>query len=89
MNPTAQQTGARNPQYPLVRLPSVPTRLTLFAVLDIGVTILGILLGSAIGHGFVVIGAIIGGLVGGSLGFVLGHLPGFLSQEWLFKSMQK
>ena len=28
-------------------------------------------------------------MVGGFLGFIIGYLPDFLSQQWLFKSMQK
>jgi hypothetical protein len=78
------------PQHPLIRLPTVSTRLNLFGVLTLFGLLLGILLGSAVGHAWLgVVGAIGGGIVGGVAGLAIGMLPGFLAQEYLFKSMQK
>jgi hypothetical protein len=78
-----------NEQHPLVRIPTEPTRLNFFVVLNIGGAVLGIMLGFAAGHAFGTMGAIVGGMVGGFSGLIVGYLPGYLSQEWLFKSMQK
>lgn len=75
---------------PLIRVPTQPTRLTLFGVLAIAGLCSGIFLGIIFGpRYFGSPGAIIGALVGGFVGIVIGKLPSFFMEEHMFRELQK
>jgi hypothetical protein len=77
-------------EYPLIRLPTQPARLTVFEVLAICIFFGGIFIGIAICHPyFGIIGRSIGAVIGGISGFIVGLLPRHLMQERMFREMQK
>jgi hypothetical protein len=77
-------------EHPLIRVPTKSVRLTLFEVFIFCGLLLGIFLGAFLGHRFFGhTGAIIGGIVGGILGLIIGILPRHLSQEQMFRTMQR
>jgi hypothetical protein len=78
------------PKYPLVRIPTEPTRLGMFGLLFFCVTLVGIIFGSVVGYAhFRIVGAVAGGLIGGLIGSVLGSLPNGLFQEAMFRSLRR
>ena len=90
MMPTDTPPDSTKSQYPLIRVPTVPVGLTLFVLLVLIGTTMGIVWGAMAGHHwFGRVGAIAGAIVGGCLGFFIGSLPDYLLKEHMFKSMQK
>lgn len=77
-------------EYPLIRLPTQPARLTLFEVLAFCGLLLGVFLGIFLGHYFFeMTGAIVGAVFGGFLGIAIGILPKHFGQEQICKEMQQ
>ena len=77
-------------QYPLIRIPTQPARMTLFAVLPLAGIVFGIIGGLSLGHRyFGVMGVIVGAISGAVVGIVVGSLPGYFMQEQLFREMQR
>lgn len=75
---------------PIVRVPTVPLGLTMFAL----IALLGSSAGSIIGYlagsrYFGITGGIVGALPGGIIGLILGYLPQYFTNEWTFRKMQK
>jgi hypothetical protein len=68
----------------------LPTQLTLFEVLRLTGTFLGLGIGTSVGFArFGVVGAIIGGIVGLVVGALVGGLPDWLGKRWMFRSIEK
>jgi len=79
--------GQKNP---LIRLPSEPTRLTIFALFALVGLLLGAIGGAIMGYRFLGFpGVFVGVPAGGFLGFALGRLPDFLMSECVFRQMQR
>jgi hypothetical protein len=75
---------------PLIRIPTEPTQLTVFVLLNLLGFFLGIALGLWIGGRYYgVPGVVIGCVVGGIVGLIVGHLPEHLAYEWMFRSMRR
>lgn len=78
------------PPNPLIRVPTQPARLTIFVLIQFLASWAGIVWGGLAGyHHFGIWGGVLGVVVGGILGVVLGTIPNFLSQEAMFRRMQK
>lgn len=77
-------------EYPLIRIPTQPVRLTLFEVFTFCALFGGVFLGIAVCHPyFGIIGRSVGGVAGGILGFFIGFLLRWFSQEHMFREMQR